>query len=93
MFNLLISFFLYDVVIKILIYIVPMYFRRSCQGGFFLPLSGGVDSSSSACIVYSMCEMIIESVSKGGKICTPSSLNLRKFKEIMFCRYTGFSRY
>ncbi|XP_011881555.1 PREDICTED: glutamine-dependent NAD(+) synthetase [Vollenhovia emeryi] len=41
------------------------YLRRSCQGGFFLPLSGGVDSSSSACIVYSMCEMIVESVGRG----------------------------
>lgn len=41
------------------------YLRRSCQGGFFLPLSGGVDSSSSACLVYSMCNLIVESVSKG----------------------------
>ncbi|XP_071644096.1 glutamine-dependent NAD(+) synthetase [Temnothorax longispinosus] len=41
------------------------YLRRSCQGGFFLPLSGGVDSASSACIVYSMCEMIVESVGRG----------------------------
>ncbi|KAK9303387.1 hypothetical protein QLX08_004883 [Tetragonisca angustula] len=41
------------------------YLRRSCQGGFFLPLSGGVDSASSACIVYSMCDMIVNSVNKG----------------------------
>ncbi|KAJ8675945.1 hypothetical protein QAD02_011731 [Eretmocerus hayati] len=41
------------------------YLRRSCQGGFFLPLSGGVDSSSTACLVYSMCCMIVESVKKG----------------------------
>ncbi|KAF3421082.1 hypothetical protein E2986_00590 [Frieseomelitta varia] len=41
------------------------YKRRSCQGGFFLPLSGGVDSASSACIVYSMCDMIVNSVNKG----------------------------
>lgn len=40
--------------------------RRSCQGGFFLPLSGGVDSASSACMVYSMCDMIVNSVKKGG---------------------------
>lgn len=46
-------------------------FRRSCQGGFFLPLSGGVDSASSACIVYSMCEMIVESVGRGGKAQLP----------------------
>lgn len=31
------------------------YLRRSNQSGFFLPLSGGVDSSSTACLVYSMC--------------------------------------
>ncbi|XP_066582206.1 glutamine-dependent NAD(+) synthetase [Prorops nasuta] len=41
------------------------YLRRSCQGGFFLPLSGGVDSAATACIVYSMCEMIVEAVNKG----------------------------
>nr|XP_012145464.1 PREDICTED: probable glutamine-dependent NAD(+) synthetase isoform X2 [Megachile rotundata] len=41
------------------------YLRRSCQGGFFLPLSGGVDSAASACMVYSMCTMIVESVNEG----------------------------
>nr|XP_033338740.1 glutamine-dependent NAD(+) synthetase isoform X2 [Megalopta genalis] len=41
------------------------YLRRSCQGGFFLPLSGGVDSASSACMVYSMCDMIVDSVNRG----------------------------
>ena len=34
------------------------YLRRSGQSGFFLPLSGGVDSSSVACIVYSMCSLV-----------------------------------
>ena len=34
------------------------YLRRSGQSGFFLPLSGGMDSSSVACIVYSMCCMV-----------------------------------
>lgn len=37
------------------------YVRRSGQGGFFLPLSGGIDSSSTACIVYSMCNLIVKS--------------------------------
>ncbi|XP_017763320.1 PREDICTED: glutamine-dependent NAD(+) synthetase [Eufriesea mexicana] len=41
------------------------YLRRSYQGGFFLPLSGGVDSASSACVVYSMCDMIVDSINKG----------------------------
>ncbi|KAK0087508.1 hypothetical protein PV325_000844 [Microctonus aethiopoides] len=43
------------------------YLRRSCQGGFFLPLSGGVDSSSTACLVYSMCHMVVEAIDKGDK--------------------------
>lgn len=41
------------------------YLRRSGQGGFFLPLSGGVDSSSTACIVHSMCRLVVESVQQG----------------------------
>ncbi|XP_061390917.1 glutamine-dependent NAD(+) synthetase [Musca vetustissima] len=41
------------------------YLRRSGQGGFFLPLSGGVDSSSSATIVHSMCRMIVQAVQLG----------------------------
>ncbi|XP_065319393.1 glutamine-dependent NAD(+) synthetase-like isoform X2 [Gordionus sp. m RMFG-2023] len=40
------------------------YLRRSGQSGFFLPLSGGLDSSSVACIVYSMCRMVCEALSK-----------------------------
>ncbi|XP_043225534.1 glutamine-dependent NAD(+) synthetase-like [Amphibalanus amphitrite] len=35
------------------------YLRRSGQGGFFLPLSGGVDSSSTACLVFSMCRLLV----------------------------------
>ena len=34
------------------------YLRRSGMNGFFLPLSGGIDSSSTACIVGSMCRMV-----------------------------------
>ncbi|XP_072941486.1 glutamine-dependent NAD(+) synthetase isoform X1 [Epargyreus clarus] len=41
------------------------YLRRSGQGGFFLPLSGGVDSTSTACIVFSMCTQICDAVEKG----------------------------
>ncbi|KAJ8315536.1 hypothetical protein KUTeg_007686 [Tegillarca granosa] len=43
------------------------YLRRSGGGGYFLPLSGGIDSSSSACIVSSMCRLVCESVHKGDK--------------------------
>lgn len=38
------------------------YLRRSGQAGFLLPLSGGVDSSSTACIVYSMCVLVCNAV-------------------------------
>ena len=41
------------------------YLRRSGQGGFFLPLSGGVDSSSTAALVYSMCVLVTEAVTRG----------------------------
>ncbi|XP_014778403.1 glutamine-dependent NAD(+) synthetase [Octopus bimaculoides] len=38
------------------------YLRRSGMNGFFLPLSGGIDSSSVACIVHSMCRLVHEAV-------------------------------
>ncbi|KAK4886681.1 hypothetical protein RN001_002952 [Aquatica leii] len=41
------------------------YLRRSEHGGFFLPLSGGADSSATALIVYSMCNMVIVAIQKG----------------------------
>ncbi|XP_037344390.2 glutamine-dependent NAD(+) synthetase [Pungitius pungitius] len=41
------------------------YLRRSGQAGFLLPLSGGVDSSSTACIVHSMCVLICRAVEDG----------------------------
>lgn len=41
------------------------YLRRSGQAGFLLPLSGGVDSSSTACIVYSMCVQICRLIHAG----------------------------
>ncbi|TRZ01942.1 hypothetical protein DNTS_032275 [Danionella cerebrum] len=41
------------------------YLRRSGQAGFLLPLSGGVDSSSTACIVYSMCAQVCQAVENG----------------------------
>ncbi|XP_002740923.3 glutamine-dependent NAD(+) synthetase-like [Saccoglossus kowalevskii] len=41
------------------------YLRRSGQGGFFLPLSGGIDSSSTACLVSSMCHLVCDAISNG----------------------------
>uniref|UniRef100_A0A4W2BYU2 Glutamine-dependent NAD(+) synthetase n=1 Tax=Bos indicus x Bos taurus TaxID=30522 RepID=A0A4W2BYU2_BOBOX len=41
------------------------FLRRSRQAGFFLPLSGGVDSAATACLVYSMCHQVCEAVKRG----------------------------
>ncbi|CAL8114058.1 unnamed protein product [Orchesella dallaii] len=38
------------------------YLRRSPASGFLLPLSGGVDSSSVAIIVFSMCRLIVNHI-------------------------------
>lgn len=41
------------------------YLRRSGQGGFFLPLSGGIDSCSTAVIVHSMCRQVYQACQRG----------------------------
>jgi NAD+ synthase (glutamine-hydrolysing) len=41
------------------------YLRRSGASGFLLPLSGGADSSSTAAIVGSMCQMVVQAVADG----------------------------
>ncbi len=43
------------------------YLRRSGASGFFLPLSGGVDSSATASIVASMCQMVVDEAARGNK--------------------------
>ncbi|XP_074853541.1 glutamine-dependent NAD(+) synthetase isoform X2 [Carettochelys insculpta] len=43
------------------------YLRRSNQAGFLLPLSGGIDSSATACIVYSMCRQVCLAVKNGNE--------------------------
>ena len=43
------------------------YLRRSGASGFLLPLSGGADSSSTAAIVGSMCQMVVQAVEDGDK--------------------------
>jgi len=51
------------------------YLRRSGASGFFLPLSGGADSSSTAAIVGSMCQLLCRAVQKG---CTPVLEDIRR---------------
>ena len=43
------------------------YLRRSGGNGFFLPLSGGADSSSTAAIVGCMCKMAVKEVDDGNE--------------------------
>ncbi|XP_045414166.1 glutamine-dependent NAD(+) synthetase isoform X3 [Lemur catta] len=43
------------------------FLRRSRQAGFFLPLSGGVDSAATACLVYSMCRQVCQAVKSGNQ--------------------------
>ncbi|KFD58009.1 hypothetical protein M514_01242 [Trichuris suis] len=43
------------------------YLRRSGQNGFLLPLSGGMDSSSVACIVASMCHLLYAACNRNDK--------------------------
>ena len=41
------------------------YLRRSRQNGFFVPLSGGVDSCSTAVLVFSMCRLVCHAIQSG----------------------------
>jgi len=41
------------------------YLRRSGLQGFFLPLSGGIDSSSTACLIASMCRQVVKAAATG----------------------------
>lgn len=43
------------------------YLRRSKAAGFFLPLSGGIDSCSTAVIVHSMCREVVKAVNEGNE--------------------------
>ena len=44
------------------------YLRRSGASGYFLPLSGGADSASTAAIVGSMCQLVTRAASAGDAI-------------------------
>jgi NAD+ synthase (glutamine-hydrolysing) len=43
------------------------YLRRSGARGFFLPLSGGADSASTAAIVASMAQIVLKSIESGNQ--------------------------
>jgi len=43
------------------------YLRRSRQAGFFVPLSGGIDSCATATIVFSMCREVCKAIEEGNQ--------------------------
>ncbi|PWY86440.1 glutamine-dependent NAD(+) synthetase [Aspergillus sclerotioniger CBS 115572] len=43
------------------------YLRRSGAAGYFVPLSGGIDSCATAIIVHSMCREVIKAVQQGNE--------------------------
>ncbi len=43
------------------------YLRRSKQAGYYVPLSGGIDSCSTAVIVFSMCREVVKAVQLGNQ--------------------------
>jgi NAD+ synthase (glutamine-hydrolysing) len=47
------------------------YLRRSRTQGYFLPLSGGIDSCATAVIVYSMCRLAVDAARSGSTSTTP----------------------
>lgn len=53
------------------------YLRRSRQGGFLVPLSGGLDSSSTATLVFSMCNLVMESFFKRKSFCFTFTIEIR----------------
>ena len=44
------------------------YLRRSRTQGYFVPLSGGIDSCATATIVYSMCLQVVKAVGEGSTL-------------------------
>ncbi|GAA5888101.1 hypothetical protein JCM5296_005433 [Sporobolomyces johnsonii] len=43
------------------------YLRRSGTSGYFVPLSGGIDSCATATIVYSMCRLVAKAAAEGNE--------------------------
>jgi hypothetical protein len=57
------------------------YLRRSRVQGYFLPLSGGIDSCATAVIIHSMCRLVCQAASRGGEARYPM---LPGRQELMF---------
>ena len=44
------------------------YLRRSRTQGYFIPLSGGIDSCATAVIIYSMCCLVTDAARRAGNM-------------------------
>jgi NH3-dependent NAD+ synthetase len=56
------------------------YLRRSRTQGYFLPLSGGIDSCATAVIVHSMCRLVAEAAERGGMCSLPGQDGFADYK-------------
>jgi NAD+ synthase (glutamine-hydrolysing) len=77
------------------------YLRRSKASGFFLPLSGGLDSCSVATIVYSMCRLVTQKAAENDEqvirdarriVGEGENSNYRPLDPKEFCGYQDISR-
>ena len=76
------------------------YLCRSTAGGFFLPLSGGVDSGSTSLFVYYMCNKICEIVNTPFDVKDADKLRMWSFVNeklntflVSFGRRPGYAKY
>lgn len=51
------------------------YLRRSRTAGYFVPLSGGIDSCATAVITYSMCREVVKACAQGSEPLIPFDLS------------------
>lgn len=62
------------------------YLRRSRTSGYFVPLSGGIDSCATAVITFSMCRLVVEAAQKA----STSSLHSSKDQTLTQSRQAGY---
>lgn len=57
------------------------YLRRSRTAGFFIPLSGGIDSCATSVIVHSMCRLVCKEAQEGNKHVIEDARRLARVEE------------
>lgn len=66
------------------------YLVRTANGGFFLPLSGGVDSSSTAMYVYMMCNKLVQIINDDSEDLKRKELRELIVKELFGRALSGY---